>query len=405
MPFEIRAIGEDEVDELIFADQLGFGHEPLPPEMSQSWARGELDRTRVAFESGRMVGVSRAYSFDLTMPGGVALPAAAVSWVSVIPTHRRRGVLKQMIAALHDDARERGEHAAILTASESLIYGRYGYGVAAWRLALTAERSRIAFAAPDDDDGVVRLVTRDEAMLALPPIYELARVARAGMVSRPDFWWPQVFWEYVLPPKKACFFAVHTDAAGHADGYVAYQIDGDWVGCLPQRKLTVVDMQAVAPATWISLWRFVFGVDLVATVAANNQPIDDPLRHVVTDGRHVLVDYVNDNLWLAPLDPRAVLAARSYTVPGRVVVEVHAPDGTTSTIAVASDGNETSCVATADAPDLVCDSAVLGMCALGGNRWSELAAAGRVVVERVDALALADAMFLTTPAPALLSGF
>jgi predicted acetyltransferase len=405
MPFEIRAVGEDEIDDLMFADELGFGHEPSRPGTSRSWATAELDRTRVAFDSGRIVGVSRVYSFELTMPGGTLLPAAAVSWVSVLPTHRRRGVLTQMMAAMHDDARARAEPAAILTASESAIYGRYGYGVAAWRLAITAERARIAFAGPDDDDGSVRLVTRAEAVIALPPIYERTRGTRAGMVSRPDFWWPQVFWDYVVPPKKACFYAIHTNAGGRDDGYVAYEVDGDWVGGLPQRKLTVVDMQAESSATWISLWRFVFGVDLVATVSAVNQPIDDPLRHVVTDGRHVRVDYVNDHLWLAPLDPRAVLAARSYTVPGRVIIEVHAPDGTTSTVAVESDANETSCVATTEAPDLVCDAAVLGMCALGGNRWSELADAGRVDVGRTEVLALADAMFLTIPAPALLSGF
>jgi hypothetical protein len=45
------------------------------------------------------------------------------------------------------------------------------------------------------------------------------------------------------------------------------------------------------------------------------------------------------------------------------------------------------------------------MCALGGNRWSELADAGRLDVRRPEVLPLADAMFLTTPAPALLSHF
>jgi hypothetical protein len=45
------------------------------------------------------------------------------------------------------------------------------------------------------------------------------------------------------------------------------------------------------------------------------------------------------------------------------------------------------------------------MCALGGNRWSELATAGRVEVRRDDALLRADAMFLANPAPALLSFF
>ncbi len=45
------------------------------------------------------------------------------------------------------------------------------------------------------------------------------------------------------------------------------------------------------------------------------------------------------------------------------------------------------------------------MCVLGGNRWSELAAAGRVDVRNPDVLGRADAMFLATPAPALLSYF
>src|SRR5258706_11928512 len=181
MSLEIRAIEPGEVDELLLADQRGFGGEPMRPGASRTWAMGELDRTRVAFESGRMVGVSRTYSFELTMPGGGLLPVAAVSWVSVLPTHRRRGVLSQLMAAMHDDARDRGEPAAILTASESAIYGRFGYGVAAWRLAISAERVRIAFARPDDDAGSMRFVSLDDAKTAIPPIYDRARVTRAGM--------------------------------------------------------------------------------------------------------------------------------------------------------------------------------------------------------------------------------
>jgi predicted acetyltransferase len=405
MPFEIRAIAPDELDDLLFADQLGFGNEPFRPDGSRSWALGELDRTRVAFESGRMVGVSRTYTFELTMPGGSMLPVAAVSWVSVLPTHRRRGVLTQMMGAMHDDARARNEAAAILTASESSIYGRYGYGVAAWRLAITAERARIAFRDADDDGGDIRLISREEAQTVVPPMYDRVRGTRAGMVTRPDFWWPQVFWGYVFPPKKAGFVAIHSDRSGHDDGYVVYELAGEWVGGLPDRKLSVLDMQAESPETWARLWRYVFGVDLVATVTASNVPVDDPLRHIVIDGRHVRVDYINDNLWLAPLDPVGLLAARRYTVPGRVTITVHSPEGAATTIAVESGPEGTSCVATNAAADLVCDSAVLGMCVLGGNRWSELADAGRVDVARSEALPLADAMFLTTPAPALLSNF
>jgi predicted acetyltransferase len=252
----------------------------------------------------------------------------------------------------------------------------------------------------------MRILTREESERELPALYERARGARAGMVSRPDFWWPQVFYGFLFDKAKACFAAVHTDAHGRDDGYVAYEISDDWAGGLPDRRLSIFDMQAETPAALIALWRYVFGVDLIATVAATNLPIDDPLRHMVVDARHVRVDYVNDNLWVAPLDPVALLGARTYTVPGRVVVQVHAPDGATTTLAVEAAADGTSCATTtSDRPDLVCSSAVLGMCALGGNRWSELAAAGRLEVTRPEALALADAMFLATPAPALLSYF
>jgi predicted acetyltransferase len=204
---------------------------------------------------------------------------------------------------------------------------------------------------------------------------------------------------------KAGFVAVHSDAQGHDDGFLVYELTGDWAGGLPDRHLSIIDMQAASPATRIHLWRYAFGVDLVGTVAASNQPMDDPLRHIVVDNRRVRIDYVNDHLWLAPFDPLAVLSARSYTVPGRVVIESHAPDGARSTISVEATGDGSNCVTTTDAPDLVCDSRVLGMCALGGNRWSELADAGRLDVRRPEVLPVADAMFLTSPAPALLSHF
>jgi predicted acetyltransferase len=405
VPIEIRSLESGEVDALIVADQRGFGGVPLRPESSRSWAKGELDRTRVAFEDGRIVGVSRTYSFELTMPGGALLPAAAVSWVSVQPTHRRRGILTRMMGAMHDDARERGEPAAILTASESSIYGRFGYGVAAWNLRLGADRVRIEFSPRERDPGSMRLVDQDEAKRVLPEVYDRARLARAGMVTRPSFWWEQVYWDSFIAQTKACFFAIHTAASGRDDGYVVYGISFDGPPGVAKRELSIIDMQAESSATWIELWRYVFGVDLVDRVRTINSPVDDPLRHVVRDSRRVEVTGVSDHLWLAPLDPAGVLAARSYSVPGRVVITTHLPDGGAPTVAVEASEAGTSCRVVDEPADLACDSTVLGMCALGGNRWSELAHAGRVDVHRPDALARADAMFLTTPAPALLSYF
>ena len=78
------------------------------------------------------------------MPGA-AVPAAGVSWVGVLPTHRRRGVLSALmdhqLGAMHDAGRE---PIAVLWASEPQIYGRYGYGLAI--AALGSDRGRSASA-------------------------------------------------------------------------------------------------------------------------------------------------------------------------------------------------------------------------------------------------------------------
>ena len=48
----------------------------------------EPDRALGAYDGARLVGGGAAYSFDFTVPGGHA-PTAGVTWVGVLPTHRR----------------------------------------------------------------------------------------------------------------------------------------------------------------------------------------------------------------------------------------------------------------------------------------------------------------------------
>ena len=404
MPFEIRAIDASEVDDLIRANARGFGSAPPSPDVPRSWTESELDRTRVAFEDREIVGSARAYSFELTVPGGELVPAAAVSGVAVLPTHRRRGILTRLVATLHADARERGEPAAMLMASEGAIYGRFGYGVATWRLGVEADRARAAFR-DVPGEGRIRLLDREEAERLLPPLYDRLRQQRAGMVSRPDSWWRQAYFGRARP-EQAIFHVVHEDRAGVADGFAGYEITGDWTDGLPDRRLRVFDLQAATPSVRAALWRYVFGIDLVATVGGDNLPIDDPLRHLVADARRVRVRFVNDGLWLAPLDPVTLLAARRYAPwEARVVVEVHAPDGEVTRVAVEGDDRDATCTGTGDEPDLVCSTATLGAAALGGNRWSELAQAGLVDARDQRTLAIADTMFASTPVAATTSWF
>jgi predicted acetyltransferase len=400
-----RAITADELPELLDLDRIGFGQEERKPEQPDSWSAAELDRTRCAWDGGQMVSAGRNYTFELTLPGGALLPAAAVSWVSVSPTHRRRGYLTGLIDALHTDARERGEPVSILTASESLIYGRFGYGVCTWRLGFSVERAHAKFARPDDDDGRVYFVDDSaETVKLFASVYEAARRARHGMVSRPDYWWPEVMYYFTLDHSPT-FRVVHEDRDGTPDAFAAYSIKGDWGTGLSEKTLHVYDIQSSNDRARGALWRFLVGVDLIHTISAMSQPVDEPFRFMLADLRRARVDYINDGMWLCIHDEAATLAARTYSADDGLVLEVHRPDGTKESFEVEGNADGATCRATRKSPDISLGTSQLGSVYLGGVSFRELMAAGLIDELSTGAIARADDMFSTRPLPAMTSGF
>jgi predicted acetyltransferase len=406
MTIEYRPVTTDEFDRLLEVDRTGFGQRPRKPDSPDSWARGEMERTRCAFEHGELVGASRNYSFELTLPGGALLPAAAVSWVSVLATHRRRGVLTGMIDALHNDARDHGEPVAVLTASESVIYGRFGYGISTWRLGLSVERVRAHFVDHHPDPGRMRYVTEAEASKIFPTVYDAARRGRAGMVSRPDFWWPEVLAWLTNDEFPASFRVVHEASDGSVDGYLLYGIeDPGWSQGVPSRRLHVIDLVTTRDDARAALWRFAFSVDLVSQVVAHNLPVDEPLHFMLTDPRRARVDFITDGMWLCILDEVAALSARSYATEGRVTFEVHRPGGEAGTFTLDATPDGAECRPTTTTPDILLGTSQLSAALLGGVPLEQLLRAGRIEEVRSGAVAMADAMFATAPAPAMLSWF
>src|SRR5215470_19828316 len=130
--YPIRPITEDELADFLVVDQHAFNGTPL----SEGWhanflSRIEFDRTLVAFDGQTMVGGAGIYSFQMRVPGAMAA-VAGVSLVAVLPSHRRRGILSALMRRQLADVHQRGEAVAALIASETPIYGRYGYGRASW---------------------------------------------------------------------------------------------------------------------------------------------------------------------------------------------------------------------------------------------------------------------------------
>src|SRR5690349_10196742 len=180
MDLEPEIIRDDELMEFFAAVQRGFGHLSLDEADEYPGHLITTDRSFAVRDGDAIVSTASSYAFDLTVPGGARLPMAAVSMVTVHPTHRRRGVLRSVMDAQLDDVARRGEPLAGLTASEASIYERFGYGTAtqttSWDLESEYARLHHAHAA---DGGRVRILDADDASTVADTVY--ARVS-AGRV-------------------------------------------------------------------------------------------------------------------------------------------------------------------------------------------------------------------------------
>ncbi|KMO94811.1 GNAT family N-acetyltransferase [Streptomyces roseus] len=410
MALEMRVLQSDEWDVWYDHLELAFGGVPESPQERELYeSLTEPGRSLGVWDGGACVGSAGAFSFRLSVPGGALVPAAGVTMVGVAPTHRRRGVLTSMMRRQLDDIRAGGEPIAVLTASEAAIYGRFGYGIATYALSLTVDTTRVRLAVPPGTDEVrLRLADPQKSLPECEQVYAELVARRPGMPARQPGWErlslldPEAMREGASPLK--CVVAERAD--GEIAGYARYRVkpvyEHGWEG-----KVEVADLDALDPAATAALWRYLFGIDLTATVRAGRRPVDDPLLHLVSDVRRSRPS-VRDSLHLRLVDLPAALEARSYGAPLDVVMEVEdafCPWNEGRWRLVRDAQGAVGCTRTADPADLELSVRDLGAAYLGGTTLTSLAAAGRVRELRPGTLAEASRAFASDVAPWLPHGF
>ncbi|MFJ3911954.1 GNAT family N-acetyltransferase [Streptomyces vinaceus] len=410
MALEMRVLQADEWDVWYDHLELAFGGVPESPQERELYkSLTEPGRSLGVWDGGNCVGSAGAFSFRLSVPGGALVPAAGVTMVGVAPTHRRRGVLTSMMRRQLDDVRAGGEPIAVLTASESAIYGRFGYGIATYALSLTVDTTRVRLTVPPGTDEVrLRLVDPEKALPECEQVYAELVSRRPGMPARQPGWErlslldPESMREGASPLK--CVVAERAD--GEVAGYARYRVkpvyDNGWEG-----RVEVADLDALDPAATAALWRYLFEIDLTATVRAGRRPADDPLLHLVSDVRRSRPN-VRDSLHLRLVDLPAALEARAYAAPLDVVMEVEdafCPWNEGRWRLVRDARGAVACTRTADPADLELSAQELGAAYLGGVTLTSLAAAGRVRELRPGALVEASRAFTADVAPWLPHGF
>ena len=433
MDAEIRPISDDEVDAFLRVIPSVAGLPMWEPEPAAWWSgpgvgpvfggipgnaelrryRSDLterDRTQAAFVAGKLAGTSAVLSLELTVPGRGPVPMGGVTAVGVLPTHRRQGLLRGMMRAVLDDCRDRGEKLAALNASEAGIYGRFGFGPATFQVRWELDRARAALARVPEHPGQVELVGAAAAKAAWPQLHDRVRQARAGEVSA----YPG-FWDHMAGAENqghdgsgSKMFVLHSGPAAEADGAAVYRLP--WSADPATSGIVQVDwLEAASPAAYTDLWAFLTDLDLTKRVVAGKRPVDEALRWQLADSRALRVTRQADNLWVRLIDVPGALAARTYTVPGSLVLEV------TDAFCPWNDGRwrleggpEGGSCARAPAgtqPELFLSASTLGSVYLGGIALGPLARAGLVHELVPGALSRATAMLAQSEAPHTAIGF
>jgi predicted acetyltransferase len=403
VPVELRPIVEDELDRFMRTGMAAFG-ESLSDEAREFERRYfEFDRSLVALDGGDMVATAGAYSFDLTLPGLTSVPAAGVTWVAVLPTHRRRGILTQMLARQFDDFADCGEPVAVLTASEAAIYGRFGYGIATMNNVVEIRKAGLEMAVPSRAGGRLRMVEPDDARKVLPAVYEEYRRARPGALTRNERWWESYFTdpEKFRDGSSIRYYVIHENEEGEADGYVTYRVS--WDDWAPERPGSTVQVEAIHsadPEVDAALFGFLLELDLVWQLKSRNRPVPDPVRWRLNDFRRYRILRTVDHLWVRLIDIPAALSARRYAAEGvlTIAVDDRFRPASTGTYRLEGGPDGATCAPVDGAGEaevrLSVDS--LGAAFLGGVTLATLDEAGRCAGDR-EAIRRADVMFASTP--------
>jgi predicted acetyltransferase len=330
------------------------------------------------------------------------IPVANAAWTGVVPTHRRRGILRQMQRWHVDDARQRGEVALLGTPSQSTIYGRFGHGPIAALQSVRIETHSAHFRRRLETTGTLRFADGESSLDAIRDVYERYRRRQPGEVTRTDAVWDLVRAE--IEPNAPLFWVVYDDG-GVAEGYVGYQVVDHKAAGRPEKIIRLRELVSTTPAAHAALWRFCLDVDLV-TAVEGWIPVHDAVRWLLADQRRIEVRGHLDRIWMRPIDVTAFLECRGYATDDTIslhVVDDFLPENT-GVYTVTGTATAGKVVRGArQVYDLSLSVGDLATLLFGAAPFATLAAAGLVEEHTAGAVGRADAMFGTQPPPACVS--
>lgn len=342
---------------------------------------------------------------DLNVGGGQLLPVHQITAVTVRPSHRRRGLLRAMVTADLARAKADGLPMAALTASEAVIYGRFGFGVATHNCVVeVSTRGGLAFHNPAAASrGVVEMADASVVKELNNALFARVHAATYGSIGRHEMYRLTASGQGnygQMTPAKNVRAALHYGDDGEVDGYVTYKPG--------EPAIQIVDLLAATDDAYLALWNFLGSLDLIVSVKWKMAPEVDVLEWSMAAKRDYKRTETEDHLWLRILDTEAALAGRHYAVDGAVSIEVTDPlghaAGTFRVVAAGGTATVTTC-AKGEPADLTLGVSELSSTYLGVVSARTLASAGRLTENAPGGIERFDAVFASPVSAHSLTNF
>ena len=371
MSYELRVTGPDEwrAASDTFGLALHFG--PISdeewPQRTVTW---ENSHSISAWDEGRCVGHGAFFFLATSVPGGEMLQTAGVTRIGVQATHTRRGILTGIMRRMLHDAHDQQRPLASLRASEATIYQRFGYGMSGEAMDVEVRGGRMRPRRRDRRQLPVRrprrVLRRRAAAVRADRLHPPGRRPSAGLDVAPV---SSARSSTAAGPARSCSTSTPTERRTAT----STSSPSSPKGADAEATAQVLDLWGANPDAEAALWRYVFDLDLVRVVKAEERPIDDLVKWFLVDRRALKVKSVWDEQWVRLLDVGVALGARARSSDESITIDVRDPilGHNTGRWRIA-DGTVDH--ADTDGPaDLVVDIAALGAAYMGATSWTEIA--------------------------------
>ncbi|MCL2594704.1 MAG: GNAT family N-acetyltransferase [Promicromonosporaceae bacterium] len=415
--YRIEQLTPDRLRDVMVLDTWAFPHitdidEVKLEELSLTWER-TFGVVPPNGKPGEIVGMYGTHPFRQAAVPGATISMGGLTWVSVHPQHRRKGLLNAMIDHHFTTCIDNGEPIAGLFAAEMAIYGRYGFGVAGDHVMLEIPRQAELRPVTDSDKHTVRVEMCNPEAHEEMILHIHAAQGQPSCVGRPGwvtFETPGLRSSMLQDPSrwrggKESRRIVIVERDGEPRGYALLRRGTSWSSYLPQGKVEVREALALDAAAEHALWKVLLDFDLMKVTDIDTQSVDARILNLLVNRRAALPKLV-DNQWIRIIDLPAALTTRKYQADLDVVLDVtdeRLPANAGNWRLQARAFGEATCVRTDSPAEVTLDVRELGSIYLGGRSLAALATAGLANDGQVtDAVMRTSAAFGWPLAPAAM---